>query len=106
MSILSQFLQNLSPTYISAAERILEYLVRTKYLAIEYNGKCKDKNIFIAFSDLAFADDNTTCYSSYRFCFSLFGRVIYYKAVKGSIVTTLLTEAKLLALSLTAKDFI
>jgi hypothetical protein len=77
-----------------------------KYLAIEYNGKCNNKNIFIASSDLAFVDDNATRYSLYRFCFSLFGGVIHYKVAKGSTVTTSSTKAKLLALSLTAKDFI
>ena len=44
--------------------------------------------------------------SSYGFCFSLFSSVIHYKAVKGTTVTTSLTEAELLALSLTAKEFI
>src|SRR3984957_8114342 len=37
---------------------------------------------------------------------SLSGGVIHYKAIKGSTVTTSSTEAELLALSLTAKDFI
>jgi hypothetical protein len=60
----------------------------------------------VAFSDSAFADDNVTHYSSYSFCFSLFGRVIHYKAVKGTTLTTLSTKAELLALSLTVKDFI
>jgi predicted DNA-binding protein (UPF0251 family) len=44
--------------------------------------------------------------SSYGFCVSLFGGVIHYKAVKGTTVTTSSTEAELLALSLTAKEFI
>lgn len=105
-SKLSEFLQNPSPKHIDAAEQTLQYLVGSKYLAIEYNRRCKDKNIFIALSDLAFADNRTTRYSSYGFCFSLFGGVIHYKAVKGSTVTTSSTEAELLALSLTAKDFI
>jgi hypothetical protein len=106
VSILSEFLQNPSPTHIAAADRTLEYLVGTKYLAIEYNGNHEEKNIFVASSDSAFADDIATRHSSYGFCFSLFGGVIHYKAVKGSTVTTSSTEAELLALSMTAKDFV
>jgi len=103
--ILLEFLQNLSLTHITIANQTLEYLVGTKYLVIEYNSKCNDKNIFIASSDLVFIDDYKTHYSLYGFCFSLFSRVIHYKAVKGSTVTTLSTKAELLVLLITAKDF-
>jgi hypothetical protein len=106
VSILSQFLQNPSPIHISAAEQSLEYLVGTKYWAIEFSGNQLEKRIFISSSDSAFADDIGTRRSSYGFCFSLFGGVIHYKAVKGTTVTTSSTEAELLALSMTAKDFI
>jgi hypothetical protein len=75
-------------------------------LAIEYNKRYKDKDIFITSSDLAFIDNNVTYHSSYSFYFSLFDRVIHYKVIKGSIVTTLLTKAKLLILSITIKDFV
>ena len=88
VSKLSQFLQNPSPEHLAAADRTLEYLVGTKYLAIEFNGNQKDRQIFIASSDSAFGDDTETRNSSYGFCFSLFGGVIHYKAVKGSTVTT------------------
>ena len=106
MSKLSKFLRNPSPIHIAAAEQTLEYLVGTKYLAIEYDGNQQDKRIFITSSDSAFADDALTRNSSYGFCFSLFGGVIHYKAVKGTTVTTSSTKAELLALSLTAKEFI
>ena len=106
MSKLSEFLQNPSPIHLAAADRTLEYLVGTKYLAIEFDGNQQDKRIFITSSDSAFADDLETRNSSYGFCFSLFGGVIHYKAIKGSTVTTSSTEAELLVLSLTAKDFI
>src|ERR1700722_1862350 len=106
LSKLSEFLQNPSPIYLAVANRTLEYLIGTKYLAIEFNGNQHDRRIFITSSDSAFADDTETRNSSYRFCFSLFGGVIHYKAIKGSTVTTSSTEAELLALSLTAKDFI
>ena len=106
LSKLSEFLQNPSLIYLAVANQTLEYLIRTKYLAIEFDRNQYNRRIFITFSDLAFADDTETRNSSYGFCFSLFGGVIYYKAIKGSTVTTSLTEAELLALSLTAKNFI
>jgi hypothetical protein len=77
-----------------------------KYLTIEFNGNQLNRRIFITFSNLAFANNTITYNSSYKFYFSLFSRVIYYKAVKGNIVTTLSTKAELLALSLTKKEFV
>ena len=106
VSKLSEFLQNPSMEHIAAAKHMLEYVVGTKYLAIEYNGNQQNNQIFVTSSDSSFADDRATRHSSYGFCFSLFGGVIHYKAVKGSTVTTSSTEAELLALSLTAKDFV
>ena len=106
MSKLLEFLQNPFPTHLAIANQILEYLVATKFLAIEFNRNQQDKKIFITSSDLAFVDDSNTCYSSYRFCFSLYSGLIYYKAIKGTIVTTSSTKTKLLALSITTKDFI
>ncbi len=105
-SKLSEFMQNLSPAHATAIEQTLHYLVGTKYRAILYDGKTVQKRLFITSSDSAFADDSTTRFSSYGYCFSLYGGVIYYKAVKGRIVTTSSTEAELLAISLTAKEFI
>ena len=106
VSKLAEFLQNPSPIHITAADQTLEYLVGTKYLAIEFDGNQPDRRIFITSSDSAFADDTITRNSSYGFCFSLYGGVIHYKAVKGTTVTTSSTEAELLALSLTGKEFI
>src|SRR5947209_9894377 len=106
MSKLLEFLQNPSLTHLVVANQALEYLVATKFLAIEFNRNQQDKKIFITSSDLAFVDDLNTCYSSYEFCFSLYSGLIYYKVVKGTIVTTSSTKAELLALSTTAKDFI
>src|SRR5436305_14492155 len=106
MSKLLEFLQNPSLIHHATANQTLEYLVATKFLAIEFNRNQQDKKIFITSSDSAFVDDSNTCYSSYGFCFSLYSRLIHYKAVKGTIVTTSSTKAELLALSTTAKDFI
>ena len=106
VSMLSHFLQNPSEKHLTAADQVLEYLAGTKYWAIQYDGHQQDRRIFVTSSDSAFADDPETQYSSYGFCISLFGGVIHYKAVKGSTVTTSSTEAELLALSITAKDFV
>src|SRR5436853_4917528 len=106
MSKLLEFLQNPSPTHLAIANQTLEYLVVTKFLAIEFNRNQQNKKIFITSSDLAFVDNSNTCYSSYRFCFLLYSRLIYYKAIKETIVTISLTKAKLLALSITTKNFI
>src|SRR5947199_10354713 len=106
MSKLLEFLQNPFPIHYIAANQTLEYLVATKFLAIDFNRNQQDKKIFITSSDSAFVDDSNTCYSSYRFCFSFYSRLIYYKAIKGTIVTTSSTKAKLLVLSTIAKDFI
>src|SRR5436190_8600322 len=106
MSKLLEFLQNPSPTHLVVANQTLEYLVATKFLAIEFNRNQQDKKIFITSSDLAFVDNSNTCYSSYGFYFFLYSGLIYYKAIKGTIVTTFSTKAELLALSTTTKDFI
>src|SRR5436853_4637550 len=106
MSKLLEFLQNLFPTHLVVANQTLEYLVVTKFLATKFNRNQQNKKIFITSSDLAFVDDSNTCYSSYGFCFSLYSGLIYYKAVKGTIVSTSSTKAKLLAFSTTTKDFI
>src|SRR5436853_764504 len=106
ISKLLEFLQNLSLTYLVIANQTLEYLVATKFLAIEFNRNQQNKKIFITSSDLAFVDNSNTCYSSYSFCVLLYSRLIYYKAIKGTIVTISSTKAKLLVLSTTTKDFI
>src|SRR5437764_15443407 len=106
MSKLSEFLQNPSPIHHATANQTLEYLVATKFLAIEFNRNQQDKKIFITSSDSAFADDSNTRYSSYGFCFSLYSGLIHYKAIKGTIVTISSTKAKLLTLSTTTKYFI
>src|SRR5436305_8414420 len=84
MSKLLEFLQNPSLTYLAIANQTLEYLVITKFLVIEFNRNQQDKKIFITSSNLAFANNSNTYYSFYRFCFSLYSGLIYYKAIKGT----------------------
>ena len=61
--------------------------------------------MFLVWSDAAFADDKITRFSSYGFCLQLFGGTIHYKATKQRTVTTSSTEAELLALSNTAREY-
>jgi hypothetical protein len=106
VSKLAQFLQNPSPLHMGAADQCLAYITGTKNWAIEYNGKFQGERIFVTTSDSAFADDINTRHSSYGFCFSLYGGVIQYKAVRGRTVTTSSTEAELLAISFTAREYV
>ena len=60
----------------------------------------------MTYSDAAYADDRITRYSSYGYCIQLFGGTIHYKATKQKTVTTSSTEAELLALLSTAKEYL
>jgi hypothetical protein len=106
ISKLAEHQQNPSAQHLEAANHCLQYLVSTKNLAIMYDGGVNLKHIFLAASDAAFGDDPATRFSSNGFCFMLYGGVIHYKATKQRTVTTSSTEAELLALSQTGKEFI
>jgi hypothetical protein len=108
ISKLAGFQQNPSPLHIKAADHCLQYLLHTRNLAIEYDGNDfadSTRKIFIAASDAAYSDDPETRYSSNGFCFKLYGGMIHWKATKQQTVTTSSTEAELLALSSTSKEF-
>ena len=91
-------LHNPSPEQAKAVEHCLQYLVGTKYLALQFDGLQQSQQIFTAYSDSGFADDQVNRFSSYGFCFALYGGPIHWKAIKGKTVTTSSTEAQLLAL--------
>jgi hypothetical protein len=105
-SKLSEFLRNPSPKHIAAADRLLQYLVDTKYFAIEFDGNTVAQQIFVTMGDSAFADDKTTCTSSHGLSVSLYGGIIDFKAIKGRTVTTSSTEAELLAICYVVKVFL
>jgi len=97
---LAQYLQNPSPEHMRAAERVLEYLLSTKYLALQCGG-IEDYDVSPVFegaSDAAFADNNDRKSTEGKF-FKLLNTVIDYQAIKQGTVTTSTTEAELLALS-------
>jgi len=105
ISKLCEFQLNPSEQHIQAIEQALHYLVGTKYLALEFDGTIIEDQIFLTYSDAAFADDQNTRYSSNGYAIKLFGGMIHFKATKQKTVTTASTEAELLALTLTAKEY-
>ena len=60
----------------------------------------------MTYSDIAFADNKSTKYSSNRYTIKLFGGMLYFKAIKQKIVTTASIKAELLALTLIVKEYI
>ena len=104
-SKLSEFLQNPSSLHLSATNRVLGYLLRTKFLALEYSQSSQART-FLCASDAAFADNSQDRRSSDGYVFTLYGGPIDWKASKQKTVTTSSTEAELLALSNATKEVI
>jgi hypothetical protein len=108
---LAQFLGDPGPRHLAAADRLISYLGRTKYLAIQYSNDIDDWDFDFkaypleVYSDAVFAD-NVDRKSSDGYIFFLFGGPIDWKASKQATVTTLSIEAELLAMSRTAKALI
>jgi hypothetical protein len=101
-SKLSHFLTNPSDKHKKAVERVIMYLYRTRYDAIQY-GNYNGPDLTIA-GDASFADDPETRRSSHGYIAMLYGGAIFWKAARQSTVTTSTTEAELLALEHTTKE--
>jgi len=86
-------------------EQALHYLVSTKYLALEFDSTTLKDQVFLIYSNIAFSDNKNTRYSSNSYAIKLFSKMLHFKATKQKIVTTTSTKAKLLALTLTAKEY-
>ena len=96
---LAKSLQNPSPQHFDIAHRCLDYLEATKHYAIKL-GTLRIKHlIFVAASDVAYADNPITRQSTKGSIFQLFSGIIDWQSKKQAIVTTLTTKAELLALS-------
>ncbi|KAI0998788.1 hypothetical protein K3495_g9407 [Podosphaera aphanis] len=95
---LAEVQQNPSQDHLEAANRVLDYLYNTRYLALEY-GMNREGPVFIAASDASFGDNEPGRTSSEGGLFKPFGGVIDYFAKKQKTVTTSSTESRLLALS-------
>lgn len=100
VSRLARFNSNPGPAHHLAADRVLQYLGRTRQYALRFGGA---DNLEIA-SDASFADNTEDRKSSQAFAIKLFGGLIGWRANKQSTVTTSTTEAELLALSQAAKE--
>jgi hypothetical protein len=81
-------------------------VVKTKYLALEFDSTTLEDQVFLTYSNAAFADNKSTRYSSNRYAIKLFGGILHFKATKQKTMTTTSTKAELLALTLTAKEYI
>src|SRR5205085_8635621 len=105
---LSSFLSNPSPDHMAAANRCIQYLYSSRYLAILFDGlnsNLEDK-IFKIYTDSSFADDQQDRKSTQGYLLTLFGGPIAWKSGKQLTVTTSSTEAELLGLSTAAKEAI
>ncbi|KAI0991909.1 hypothetical protein K3495_g16278 [Podosphaera aphanis] len=81
------------------ANRCIQYLYSTRYLAILYHENPGSVNVFDGSSDAAFADDTETRRSSEAYLFRLFGGPIAWAAKKQPTVAKSTMEAELSALS-------
>ena len=81
-------------------------MVKTKYLALKFDNITLKDQVFLIYSNIAFADDKSTRYSFNRYAIKLFSRMLYFKAIKQKIIMTISTKAKLLTLTLIAKEYI
>jgi hypothetical protein len=104
VSKLSHFLTNPSDQHLKAVEQVIMYLYRTRWQAIQY-GNYDSSDLTIA-GDASFANNLETRCLSHRYIVLLFGGPILWKAAKQSTVTTLTTEAELLALKYVSKEAI
>jgi transposase InsO family protein len=98
---LGEFLMNPSMSHHDAADRLIQYLYGTRHLAIEFSS---GSDTILCASDASFAD-NVDRKSSEGYLFKLFGGPVDWRATKQKTVTTSTTEAELLALSHSTKDF-
>jgi hypothetical protein len=74
VSKLSHFLTNPSDKHLKAVERVIMYLYRTRWQAIQY-GNYDGSDLTIA-GDASFADDLETRRLSHGYIVLLFGRLI------------------------------
>jgi hypothetical protein len=84
----------------------LHYVIRTKYLALEFDGTTLEDQVFLIYSNAAFANNKSTRYSFNGYTIKLFGGILYFKATKQKTITITSIKAKLLALTLITKEYI
>jgi hypothetical protein len=102
---LSRFNQRPGQKHHDAADRLIQYLYRTRHTCIQYGHQSTIAS-FVCASDASFADNTLDRKSSQGYITKLFGGPVAWRANKQDTVTTSSTEAELLALSQTAKESI
>jgi hypothetical protein len=102
---LSRFNQRPGQKHHDAADRLIQYLYRTRHTCIQYGHQSTIAS-FVCASDASFADNTLDRKSSQGYIMKLFGGPVAWRANKQDTVTTSSTEAELLALSQTAKESI
>jgi ABC-type branched-subunit amino acid transport system ATPase component len=95
-------LNNPNLAHYKAANRALMYLYNTRQLFLRFSGQ---DNLVVA-SDASFANNSINHKSLQAFAIKLFGGLIGWRANKQNTVTTLITEAELMALAQAAKESI
>ena len=80
-------------------------MVRIKYLALKFDSTTLEDQVFLTYSDAAFADNKSTRYSFNKYAIKLFSGMLYFKATKQKTITTASIKAKLLALTLIVKEY-
>ena len=75
-------------------------------MALEFDRTTIDDQVFLTYSNIAFADHRNTKYSFNRYAIKLFSGMLYFKAIKQKTVTTTNIKVELLALTLIAKEYI
>ncbi|TIC93799.1 Retrovirus-related Pol polyprotein from transposon TNT 1-94 [Colletotrichum higginsianum] len=104
-SRLARFNQNPSEVHQKAADRVLRYLYKTRYLCLCFGAAPGSANDALEVASDASFGDNTLCRkSSQAFAMKLFGGLVAWRANKQDTVTTSTTEAELLALTQAAKE--
>jgi hypothetical protein len=103
---LTRFNYNLMLIHHEAVDRVIRYLYGSKHMAICYSGDAggSGAQAFICVSDASFADNRIDRKSSQGYIMMLFNGAILWRANKQDTVTTLSTEAELLALLQMAKE--
>ncbi len=104
VSQLSQFNQRPRKRHHKAADRVFHYLFQKQDYCIRYWRDAQDLSSLVFESDASFGDNTLDRKSSQGYIMKLFGGEVAWRANKRDKVTTLYTEAELLAISQTARE--
>ena len=88
-----------------AANRVILYLYQTRHFCIHYGHQSTAVSL-VCTSNVSFVDNMINQKSSQGYIMKFFGGPVTWRVSKQDTVTTSSTEAKLLALSQTAKETI